>query len=127
MATVNVKAMALPDLIVLRDEVLAEIAAKQVEARASFVDEMRELAAARGLDLKELVDIKRGARRGAATGTVVAKYRNPANVTETWAGRGRQPVWVREHVEGGGSLEDLLIDKATAAPKRKRKKEDVAA
>ena len=47
MATVNVKAMALPDLIVLRDEVLAEIAAKQVEARASFVDEMRELAAAR--------------------------------------------------------------------------------
>lgn len=27
----------------------------------------------------------------------------------TWSGRGRQPGWVKEHLEVGGKLEDLLI------------------
>lgn len=27
----------------------------------------------------------------------------------TWTGRGLQPLWVREHVKKGGTLEDLLI------------------
>lgn len=29
--------------------------------------------------------------------------------TETWSGRGRQPKWVVEFVNGGGKLEDIAV------------------
>ncbi|WP_350283765.1 H-NS histone family protein [Nitrosomonas sp.] len=28
---------------------------------------------------------------------------------QTWSGRGRQPKWIKEHLEAGGNLEDLLV------------------
>lgn len=27
----------------------------------------------------------------------------------TWSGRGRQPGWIKEHLEAGGNLEELLM------------------
>lgn len=39
---------------------------------------------------------------------VQAKFRGPNG--QTWAGRGNPPQWVRQHIDGGGSLDDLRID-----------------
>jgi hypothetical protein len=42
--------------------------------------------------------------------SAVVRYRHPDHPTTlTWSGRGRQPKWVREWVEGGKSLDDLLV------------------
>lgn len=41
------------------------------------------------------------------------KYQNPNNPEETWTGLGaisKRPVWVRKHLEAGGTLEQLLIN-----------------
>ena len=38
-----------------------------------------------------------------------AKYRNPDNPRQTWTGKGRQPVWLKEVLDGGGSLAELEI------------------
>ncbi len=39
-----------------------------------------------------------------------ARYANPANPSQTWpGGKGKRPGWVREHLERGGQLEELLI------------------
>ena len=40
---------------------------------------------------------------------VKPKYRNPGNKTQTWTGRGRSPLWVREYLGKGKKLEDLAI------------------
>jgi DNA-binding protein H-NS len=37
------------------------------------------------------------------------KYRNPERPSETWAGRGRQPAWVKLQLSLGMRLEDLTI------------------
>ena len=37
------------------------------------------------------------------------KFRNPEEVSETWSGRGRQPLWVVELLASGKSLEDCRI------------------
>lgn len=37
------------------------------------------------------------------------KYRNPANPTETWAGRGQQPRWLAALTAKGRKVEDFLI------------------
>jgi DNA-binding protein H-NS len=38
-----------------------------------------------------------------------AKYRNPANPSETWSGRGRRPRWVVRLLALGRSLDDCKI------------------
>ena len=37
------------------------------------------------------------------------KYAHPENPGKTWTGKGRQPNWVREHVQAGKPIEDLAI------------------
>src|SRR5262245_17984581 len=67
----------------------------------------------------------RGARKGRK---VPPKYRDPQS-GETWAGRGAQPVWLREKLKKGAKLDHFLIKrqrtasrKATAAKKTPRRK-----
>jgi DNA-binding protein H-NS len=40
---------------------------------------------------------------------VQPKYRNPADPSETWAGRGKKPRWVVAALKKGKRLEDLKI------------------
>src|SRR5882762_6459307 len=40
---------------------------------------------------------------------VHAKFRNPEQPSQTWAGRGRQPRWVSEMLGAGKSMDDLRI------------------
>ncbi len=40
------------------------------------------------------------------------KYQNPKKPDETWNGLGatsKRPIWVREHLAAGGTLDELLI------------------
>ena len=50
---------------------------------------------------------------------VLPKYQNPKNPAETWAGRGRQPHWVREQLKAGKKLEHFLI--ARSSTKRRHR------
>lgn len=40
---------------------------------------------------------------------VAAKFRNPANPAQTWAGRGQQPNWLAAEIAKGKSLDDFSI------------------
>jgi|SRR5687768_5995394 DNA-binding protein H-NS len=43
---------------------------------------------------------------------VLAKFRNPDDPDETWAGRGKQPRWVTQQLKSGRRLEELKIRSA---------------
>jgi DNA-binding protein H-NS len=86
---------------------------------------LTRMAAAEGYTLLELFGIKAGARPDAAKpaaparrGTarkstkgskVAPKYRNPANPSETWSGRGKHPRWMASEIARGRKAEDFLI------------------
>lgn len=54
----------------------------------------------------------RAAKKTTVTRSKVApKYRNPADATQTWTGRGHAPVWARELKEAG-KLESTRIVEA---------------
>src|SRR4051812_41546995 len=83
--------------------------------------EFRELAREMGFAVTLTKLGKEPVRRGPRTAqeedrrrAVTAKYRNPDNPEETWAGRGRKPKWVEERLAQGASLDDLLINRADA-------------
>ena len=42
---------------------------------------------------------------------VYPKFRNPARRGQTWSGRGKQPVWIRDALAAGRSIDDFLISK----------------
>jgi H-NS histone family len=48
---------------------------------------------------------------------VPPKYRD-AQSGATWAGRGAQPVWLREKLKKGAKLDDFLIERKIAAPRK---------
>ena len=37
------------------------------------------------------------------------KYRDPQDPSNTWSGYGRQPEWMKAHIDNGGNKDDLLI------------------
>jgi DNA-binding protein H-NS len=52
----------------------------------------------------------KGATRGLAKGSKLKpKYRNPADRTETWAGRGLKPKWLAGLIAKGKKLEDFAV------------------
>lgn len=42
---------------------------------------------------------------------VLPKFRNPADPSQTWAGRGKQPRWLVSELKAGKKAEDFLIDR----------------
>jgi len=40
---------------------------------------------------------------------VYPKYRNPAEPSETWAGRGKKPRWLSAQLQLGKQIDDFLI------------------
>ncbi|SRR5260221_6356040 len=46
---------------------------------------------------------------------VLPKFRNPEEPTETWAGRGKQPRWLRKQLRSGKRIDDFRIRPSAAA------------
>jgi DNA-binding protein H-NS len=47
---------------------------------------------------------------------VFPKYRNPAQPSETWAGRGKQPRWLSAQLRSGKKLDDFRIQPSSDRP-----------
>jgi DNA-binding protein H-NS len=110
--TPNLSSMSVEALLKLRDDVGKVLSQKAVQLE-------EQLSMLGG----EVGNGRRG-RRSAMKGRKVAvKYRDHEG--NTWAGRGAQPVWLREKVKAGAKLEDFAVQRATTSRKsspRKTKK-----
>lgn len=77
--------------------------------RQTVVNTIKKQIAEYELTAREL-GLGNGDRASRFKPSNVPKYANPAQPSQTWAGgRGAKPIWVREHLEKGGTLEELLI------------------
>ena len=97
------KSMSVAKLRDLRDQVDAAIAQK-IKARRSELE--MELSA---LERHAPQGLRGKARGRGPRGPVPPKYRNPKDPSQTWAGRGLQPRWLKEAIKSGKKLEAFLI------------------
>jgi DNA-binding protein H-NS len=112
MARTNLAAMSVDALLKLRDDVGRVLSQKADQLK----DQLSRLGG-------EVGNGRRG-RRGSLKGRKVAiKYRDRSG--NTWAGRGAQPVWLREKLKAGAKLEDFAVQRTVASrkvsPKKSRK------
>jgi len=62
-----------------------------------------------GFDIYELFGGRAARAAGGERKAVPPKYRNPDNADQTWTGRGKQPVWLRDLLAAGKKLESMAI------------------
>jgi DNA-binding protein H-NS len=98
--------MSVGDLRNLQDQIKQEMKKREVQEVQKAREQILAIAQSVGVPLKDLI-ASSGVR--AKTGTVAVRYRHPENQAQQWTGRGRQPKWVKEWVEGGKSLDKLRV------------------
>jgi DNA-binding protein H-NS len=107
------------------------LSSMSVEALLRLRDDVGKVLSQKAVQLEEQLSKLGGevgsgrlARRSGMKGRKVPiKYRDKEG--NTWAGRGAQPVWLREKLKAGAQLEDFAVQKTAASRKvspRKTKK-----
>src|SRR5262252_1482885 len=103
----NLSSMSVDALLRLRDEVEKALSRRAKELQ----DQLSRLGRARAL---------RGRGSTLKGRKVPIKFRDRSG--NTWAGRGAQPVWLREKLKAGAKLEDFAVHKTAASRKASPKK-----
>jgi DNA-binding protein H-NS len=130
-AAPKLDAMSLAELRQLRDEVQTALSGKIQMEREELQRKLNELsnlesAAGDGNGHDEVRlgrPRKPAGRRAGGNGkthslkgrTVEPKYRDPANPSQTWAGRGLAPKWLTAYEQQGRKRKEFLIGKTAAA------------
>lgn len=96
--------MSLGDLRNLQDQIKQEMKKREQQEVQKAREQIMAIAQSVGVPLKDLISATRG-----KTGSVAVRYRNPNDASQQWTGRGRQPKWVKEWVEGGKPLDKLRV------------------
>lgn len=97
--------MSLGDLRNLQDQIKQEMKKREVQEVQKAREQIMAIAQSVGVPLKELIATSGRAK----TGSVAVRFRHPDNAAQQWTGRGRQPKWVKEWVEGGKSIDKLRV------------------
>ena len=101
----NLEKLSYAELSKLEVEIARLKGEKQNEERAALREKMAAMAREHGFDMGELFGTR---RKGKVS--VAAKYRDPKNPENTWAGRGRMPRWMVAATKGSkAKKEDFLI------------------
>jgi DNA-binding protein H-NS len=116
MARLNLRGMSFDELIELRDSA-EQLIRQQAVAQKRMLE--KKLAAVSRFAGSLAPERRQHATKGRK---VAAKYRNPENPSETWAGRGMRPRWLQALLEQGRSVEEFAINGAESrsAPARKK-------
>ena len=86
--------------------IMVDVAEKDKKAALAAAE---KAAADHGFSLAEITGMApRKGKTGSKT-SAPAKYRNPADTTQTWTGKGRQPAWFKDALSNGTSPEAMEI------------------
>ena len=98
----KLRSMSYGQLIALRARIDATLRRFDVRDRREMTKLLEKVAAARGPSGQPRGHALKGRK-------LKPKYRNPENRTQTWAGRGLQPRWLREQLKRGKKLASFQI------------------
>jgi DNA-binding protein H-NS len=100
--------MSSAELRDLQEKVKRELKQRESQDLAKAREQIMAIAQSVGVPLKDLV-AGSGPGTRAKTGSVAPRYRNPADASQQWTGRGRQPKWVKEWIEAGKDIAGLKV------------------
>ncbi|MBW4709175.1 H-NS histone family protein [Roseobacter sp. YSTF-M11] len=110
----DLKTMSRKQLEKLRSDVDAALEKTIERERKAARIAVEKAAKAHGFTLAEIAADAKPAKTKRkvstkAKATSPAKYANPEDKSQTWSGKGRQPVWFKTALASGKKAEQLLI------------------
>jgi DNA-binding protein H-NS len=99
----HLKEMSADELWNLYEKVADELTRKMRLERAKLDERLRVVSS----------ELGENRRKRRPYPKVLAKYRNPNNPEETWAGRGKQPRWLAAQLRSGKMLDQFLIRRSS--------------
>jgi DNA-binding protein H-NS len=97
----DLKSMSTDQLWNLYEEVTSQLVERIAAEKAKLDERLRKIQA--GSNAVTMPSTRRSYPK------VFPKYQNPKNPAETWSGRGKQPLWVKEQLQAGRKLDRFLI------------------
>lgn len=102
---IDLSKLSMDELKQLKKDVDTAITGFAERRRAEAMKALEAVAKEHGMTVNEIV----GGKGKKAKAKAPAKYANPADTSETWSGRGRQPAWFKAALKSGKSAESLTI------------------
>ena len=104
----DLAALRLNDLLDFQKRVAVAMVERRQTERADLEAKFAALAAEAGLSLDDVLGLRES--RSKSKAPIPPKYRNPQNLEETWAGRGRKPLWLVAQLQKRGvTIKDFAI------------------
>jgi DNA-binding protein H-NS len=106
-----IASMSLSQLQEFQTMLSAEITKRQIETKREALTQIRNIAAANGLDLAELLKSTspKLPKPPRTSGPVQIQYRHPDDSNLTWTGRGRRPQWVLDWNDTHGNTDGIKV------------------
>jgi DNA-binding protein H-NS len=98
---------SIAQLRALEVQVIDELKTRHFLSVSKAREQILQIARSAGLSEKDLRTIKEP--KTLKPTTIEVKYRNPADPTQQWSGRGRQPAWLKAWIVAGNSIEDAKV------------------
>src|SRR5258707_12295551 len=102
MKGIHLEELSLDELWTLHEQIGSMLRTKLEVEKLALEKRLAELGSQVGTSSTEI-------RRRRPYPKVFPKFQNPAHPSETWSGRGKKPLWVRELLAAGKTLDDFRI------------------
>lgn len=118
MAKTDLSNYNLAELKGLQFDIEKEIKSRQQDEVKKAREQILAIAQDVGVPVAQLIaksprtkkgGVQKGGVQKGGTQQGQARFRNPADDSQTWTGRGRQPKWIAEALSGGKSLDDFRV------------------
>ena len=104
----EIKSLSIDELWMLHEAIAATLTQK-IAAEKKLLEERLTLLAKGHVE-----HTGKASRRRRPYPPVLPKFKNPDKPSETWAGRGKQPRWVRKQLRSGKRMDDFRIESVAA-------------
>jgi DNA-binding protein H-NS len=108
MKQTEIKSLSIDELWTLHEAIAATLAEKIAVEKKLLEERLRLLANG------QVEHTGKPSKHRRPYPPVLPKFRNPDEPSETWAGRGKQPRWVRKQLRSGKRMDDLRIESLAA-------------
>ena len=109
MSSIDLSDYNLAELKGLQHDIEKEIKTRQQQDVHKARQQILAIAKEAGVSVEELLASNARKAKKEAGKKADARYRNPADASQTWTGRGRQPRWLADGIAGGKTLDDFRI------------------
>ena len=115
LSSVDLQQWQQKDLLTLQRMLAEELERRSSAERKAAMQKINAICQQMGVPILEILNLTHVKKsQGPRLGSKVAvRYQHPEKPELKWTGRGRQPIWMQQWLEGGGTMEQLDLRKAS--------------